>query len=284
MFKAQHGCAAYLLAIILGISVQGYAQQPNNGSSKSIAAISSTHSSAEDSAAPSPPENDRIQKLVKRLKKAGFAIDTLLEDHRFELYDGIADRFRSSAEKKSPSLKNYKRILGFKDKENKIVDFINTHSSELNKAEKKYDVPKYVISAIIGIESDFGKNTGDYNPFNTYVSMYAESYRQEFAFNQIKHLLIFAKNRKLDIFDLKSSYAGAMAFGQFIPYSMNKWFIGDDIFDMNNNIMSVANYLSYFKKRTGSIRKAVLRYNPSSLYTKAVLDLADAAKQKAKTS
>ncbi len=68
-----------------------------------------------------------------------------------------------------------------------------------------------------------------------------------------------------------------MAFAQFIPYSLNKWFVGNDIFDMNNNIMSVGNYLAHFKERTGDIETAVFRYNPSDMYTRAVLDLAQTA-------
>lgn len=242
------------------------------------------HISSDDASLIPTRFNDRLSALVNRMRKEGFRIDSLLEDPRFELYNGISDRFKKSAEKTSLNLQKYKKILGYEDKKNKILGFIKTHKNQLQKAEKTYNVPIYVISAIIGIESDFGQNAGDYNPFNTYVSMYEENYRQEFAFNQLKHLLMFVKKRNLDVFELKSSYAGAMTFGQFIPYSLNKWFIGDDILDMNNNIMSVANYLSYFKERTGSIKKAVLRYNPSDLYTRAVLDLAKAAEAQYKAS
>lgn len=223
---------------------------------------------------------DELTPLIEYLEQKGFEARALFEDPRFEIYEGIADRFKKSAERKSPSLESYKRILGFDAKANEILNFIDAHSEQLNKAEQQYGISKYVISAILGIESDFGKNVGSHNPFNAYVSMYAKNYRQDFAKAQLEELLKFTKRKNLDVFELKSSYAGAMAFGQFIPYSLNKWFVGRDIFDMNNNIMSVGNYLSYFKERTGDIETAVLRYNPSSLYTKAVLDLAKTAEQR----
>src|SRR5690625_3083042 len=121
--------------------------------------------------------------------------------------------------------------------------------------------------------------SSDLNPFNTYVSMYAVDYRADFAEAQLLELLQFTQRHNIDIFELKSSYAGAMSFAQFIPYSLNKWFIGDDIFDMNNNIMSIANYLAYFQERTNNLRTSVLRYNPSGLYADAVLDLADALQE-----
>lgn len=222
---------------------------------------------------------DRLNDLAIYFKKKGLDIEEMLVDSRFEIYEEIGDRFRKSAERKSHGIDQYKRILGFEVKSQKIVSFMESHYDQLKKAEETYGIPKYVISAIIGIESDYGRNIGSYNPFNSYVSMYAVDYRSDFARAQLEELLEFTSRKNIDVFKLKSSYAGAMSYGQFIPYSINKWFVGDDIFDMNNNIMSVANYLAYFKERTGSIEKAVLRYNPSSLYTRAVLDLAEEAER-----
>ncbi len=220
-----------------------------------------------------------LSSLVAALKEEGFVIERLLSDPRFELYDGIAERFRKSAERKSQSLEYYKEILGFEIKSQRIREFITNHNEQLQKASEKYGISKYVIAAIIGIESDFGQNIGSHNPFNVYVSMYVEDYRRDFAKAQLKELLKFVERHNIDVFELKSSYAGAMAYAQFIPYSLNKWFVGKDIFDMNNNIMSVANYLAHFKARNNDIEMAVLRYNPSSLYTQAVLDLAALAEQ-----
>lgn len=221
--------------------------------------------------------HEEISGLIKYLEEKGFDINSLIDDPRFEIYENIADRFIKSAERKSHSLDSYKRVLGFDHKSNQIMEFIDDHADQLQKAEEEYGISRYVIAAILGIESDFGKNVGSYNPFNAYVSMYANDYRQDFAKAQIEELLKFVERNNIDVFELKSSYAGAMAFAQFIPYSLNKWFVGKDIFDMSNNIMSVGNYLAYFKERTGSIETAVLRYNPSDLYTRAVLDLANTA-------
>lgn len=232
--------------------------------------------SAEYLSAPSIYD-EKLAALVDYFQKEGFDIRTLLNDPRFKIYEDIVDRFQKSAERKSHNLKSYKHVLDFDNKAKNIIEFIDTHSSQLTKAEETYGISKYVIAAILGIESDFGQVIGSYNPFNAYVSMYAKDYRQDFAKAQLHELLKFVQRNKIDVFELKSSYAGAIAFAQFIPYSLNKWFVGDDIFDMENNINSVGNYLSYFKQRTGDIETAVLRYNPSSMYMRAVLDLARTA-------
>lgn len=230
-----------------------------------------------------PDDNEKYKERLDELKEYfhsnGMNIDQMLEDSRFEIYEGIGDRFKNSAERKTLNLEDYKVILGFEAKKTQMVKFMDEHNEQLGKAEVEYGIPKYVIAAIIGIESDYGRNIGSYNPFNSYVSMYAVDYRSEFARAQLKELIEFVTRKEIDVFELKSSYAGAMSSAQFIPYSINKWWVGDDIFDMNNNIMSVGNYLAYFKERTGSVDRAVYRYNPSELYTSAVMALANEAER-----
>lgn len=219
----------------------------------------------------------RLSELSNYLKSEGLDIDEMLKDSRFEIYEDIGNRFKNSAERRTLNLEEYKGVLGFADKKSRISGFIDDNRSQLEKAEAEYGIPKYVIAAIIGIESDYGKNVGRHNPFNAYASMYAVDYRADFAKAQLKELILFVERHNIDVYELKSSYAGAMAFAQFIPYSLNKWFVGDDILDMDNNILSVANYLAYFKNITGSVERAVFRYNPSELYTSAVMALAEEA-------
>lgn len=230
----------------------------------------------EDSLSAKEKYQDALSALVQELENEGYEIGVLLKDERFEIYGTIGDRFRNSAERKSPSLKEYKEILHFEEKIQQGVDFMAAYESQLQAAEQKYGIPKYLITAILGIESKYGKVTGSYNPFNVYISMMVVDYRADFAKAQLKELLEFINRKELDVFTLKSSYAGAMSPAQFIPYSVNKWWVGDEIMNMDNSIMSVANYLAYFEERTGSLSTAVLRYNPSELYRDAILDLAEA--------
>jgi membrane-bound lytic murein transglycosylase B len=217
--------------------------------------------------------------LAAYFEGKGFAFNEMLEDARFKLIDDISLKFKRAAEVKIETFEEYQKVVGFDRKKEILPDFLTTYSKELNAAEKKYGIPKQVIAGIIGIESEFGNYKGSYNPFNAYVSMYAENYRSDFAKAQLEELLKFAKKNKLDVLDMESSYAGAMSYAQFIPYSLNRWFVGTDLYSMPNNIASVANYLAHFYKITGSMEKAVMRYNPSTLYTQAVLSLAEEAEK-----
>lgn len=229
----------------------------------------------------SNPDPVKMQKNIKELAEyfeaKGYAFNKLIEDPRFKLVEDITGKFTRSAEIKIESFEDYQGAVGYDKKKDKIRDFMTEYAADLESAEKEYGIPKHVIAGIIGIESEFGRYKGSYNPFNAYVSMYAEGHRSEFAKAQLEELLIFTKNNDLDVLSLESSYAGAMSYAQFIPYSLNRWWVGKDLYHMPNNIKSVANYLAHFKEITGSVEKAVFRYNPSTMYTKVVLALADEA-------
>lgn len=216
----------------------------------------------------------QLDELVRHFRAEGHDIGGLLADERFEIYETIDRRFTGSAERKSPDLDEYKQILQFDDKAERIVHFHDAHAEQLHRAEKTYGISEYVIAAIIGIESDFGTKTGRYNPFNAYVSMYLVDYRGAFALAQLEELLEFAGREDLDVMGIRSSYAGAVSPAQFIPYSLNRWFVGSDLEDMGNSILSVGKYLAHFMERTGDLRTSVIRYNPSSLYADTVLELA----------
>lgn len=233
----------------------------------------------EDTLSAKEKYQEELTALAKSFEKDGYKIDMLMKDERFEVYGTIGNRFKNSAERTTPTLDEYKDIIDFDKKVEQGLGFMAEYGDQLEKAEREYDIPKYLITAIIGIESKYGQVLGSYNPFNVYVSMMAVDYRADFAEAQLKELLEFVNRKEIDIFTLKSSYAGAMSPAQFIPYSVNKWWVGTDIHNMNNSIMSVGNYLHYFHERTGSLSTAVLRYNPSELYRDAVLDLAEAIEE-----
>jgi membrane-bound lytic murein transglycosylase B len=229
----------------------------------------------------SDPEKQRanIKELSEYFEKKGYAFNELLEDPRFKQIENITAKFTRAVEIKIESFEDYQGIIKYDLKKQKLEDFLVKYAPELDFAEEKYGISKHVIAGIIGIESEFGRYKGSYNPFNAYVSMYAEGYRSEWSKAQLEELLIFAKKNNLDIMAMESSYAGAMSYAQFIPYSLNRWFVGKDLYYMPNNIASVANYLAHFYEITGSMEKAVMRYNPSTMYTKVVLELAEEARK-----
>jgi len=219
-----------------------------------------------------------LDNLSQHFRARGYEIEDLFSNPRFEIYENIDKSFKTAPEIKAKDYEIYKEKIGLEEKKKNIKKFIADYDNSLSLAEKEYNIPKEIIAAIIGVESDFGKNIGKYYAFNSFVSLFIKDYKTDFALQQLEHLLKFSKKNNIDIFELKSSYAGAIGYGQFIPSSLNQLFIGKDIYDMNNNILSVANYLSFFKKKKGSIEKSIFAYNHSDFYVRTVQELAESGK------
>jgi membrane-bound lytic murein transglycosylase B len=224
-----------------------------------------------------PNEEVRLNKLVEHFESKGIDIQPLLDDHRFSLVDDITSKFTRAVEIKIETFEDYQKAINYDRKKNKISFFYSEYHQELKAAEAEYGIPKEVIIGILAVESEFGRYKGSYNPFNAYVSMYVEEYRTKWTLQQLEELIKFANKKEMDVLDMKSSYAGAMSYAQFIPWSLNRYWVGSDLYHMPDNINSVANYLAHYKEVTGSLNKSILRYNPSSMYQKAVLALAEEA-------
>lgn len=242
----------------------------------------------------------QLDTLRKHLTKKGYDASALFSDSRFEIYEDIDSRFKNSAENQGirPVIKaqkeqgkkaaeqvfineldKYKSRIGYTKKQRDFPGFMEKYAEPLAASEKEYGVPKELTAAVIGLESLFGRTTGGHCAFNVYVSMYVKNYRSTFALSQLEELLAFSKKKEMDVYTIKSSYAGAVGAMQFLPWSLNRYFVGSDVSSMDDCIRSVANYLAYFKKKRGSLEKAVFSYNPSRLYVQTVLDLSAWAKE-----
>ncbi len=241
-------------------------------------------------------EGNRLTELKTLLSAQGYmGVDSLFYRPEFELYSALSERFDNSPEKKGgetylDSLKTggeaagaktfedefakYAKIIGLEQKKRLSGIFMDNYGVQLSESEAAYGVPREIIAAVLGIESDFGRVRLRYYAFNVYVSLYVYNYRADFALAQLKELINFSRKREVDMFALPSSYAGAVGAMQFLPYSLNRWFVGNDVTDMGATIASVANYLAYFIKQRGNIEDALRSYNPSRLYVRSVLELA----------
>ncbi|MBL1141819.1 MAG: lytic murein transglycosylase B [Proteobacteria bacterium] len=161
----------------------------------------------------------------------------------------ILDAISRPAEKKLTWFK-YRQIF-IKDKRiNQGVEFMQNNESKLAEAEKKFGVPAEIITAIIGVETFYGRIAGSYrvvDALNTLAFHYPK--RADFFRSEFEQFLLLTREQGFDPNSLKGSYAGAMGMPQFISSSYRHYaidFDGDDVIDIWNNpddaIGSVANY------------------------------------------
>ena len=129
--------------------------------------------------------------------------------------------------------------------------FIKKNLETLERAEAQFGVPKEVITAILGVETRYGKIMGSYRVLDALSTLSFDYPRRSNFFSQeLINLLLLARENDLDIFKLKGSYAGAMGYGQFIPSSYRAYavdFDNDGSVDLLNSVEdaigSIGNYL-----------------------------------------
>ena len=112
--------------------------------------------------------------------------------------------------------------------------FWQSHRAALARAEQQYGVPPSIVVAIIGVESQFGRTTGEFRTIDVMTTLSfdyprrADFYRAEFV-----EFLLLAREQKRDPLTFRGSFAGAIGLPQFMPGSIRKWAVD---FDGNGRI------------------------------------------------
>lgn len=139
------------------------------------------------------------------------------------------------------------------------VRYWELHSDDLHRAETQYEVPAEVILGILGVETAYGRNTGSFRVLDALATIAFDGpRRQDYFRDELKELLLLARDNGFDLLALKGSYAGAMGLPQFMPSSYRRYavdFDGDGAIDLANSpadaIGSIASYLQAHGWRPG---------------------------------
>ena len=130
------------------------------------------------------------------------------------------------------------------------VEFWNQNAKLLERAEEVFGVPPQIITAILGVETRYGKHQGSYRVMDSLVTL-AFNYPPRAAFfkSELEQYLLLTREEGVDPLSMTGSYAGAMGQTQFISSSYRHYaidFDGDGKRDLWDNtadaIGSVANY------------------------------------------
>ncbi|SFU34374.1 lytic murein transglycosylase B [Halomonas korlensis] len=132
------------------------------------------------------------------------------------------------------------------------VGFIEAHRQAFERAEAEFGVPPEVIAAIIGVETSYGRFTGDHRVLDSLATLaFHHPQRGGFFRGELAAFLDITYEQNVDPGSLKGSYAGAMGYPQFIPTSYRAYavdFDADGIRDLWTNpvdaIGSVGNYFA----------------------------------------
>jgi membrane-bound lytic murein transglycosylase B len=131
------------------------------------------------------------------------------------------------------------------------TEFWAAHRLDLDRASIKSGVAPEYLAAILGVETYYGRLTGNYRVLDALATL-AFDYppRAKFFRDELEQYLLLTRDFKMDPVTLKGSYAGAMGAPQFMPSNYRRYAVDADAdgrVDLWSNwsdvCASVGNYL-----------------------------------------
>ncbi|MCU0766556.1 MAG: lytic murein transglycosylase B [Gammaproteobacteria bacterium] len=185
------------------------------------------------------------------VRKHGFVpaeLTALLDDAEFQ--ESIIAAITRPAEAKP--WYEYRAIMLTRERVDGGVEYWQRNYDTLRRAEAQYGVPPEVVTAIIGVETKYGRNTGRHRVLDAlYTLAFGYPRRAAFFRGELEQFLVMARDEGFDARKVNGSYAGAMGKPQFMPSSFRAYavdFDGDGRRDLWNSdadvIGSVANYFA----------------------------------------
>lgn len=168
------------------------------------------------------------------------------------------------------------------------IKFLTRNRQVLREAELRFGIEKEALSALVRVETNFGKNTGKYVTFNVFYTSLVRSedeMRWKMAAENLVSLAGYCKQLHKDCFRIKGSYGGAIGLAQFLPHTLEYYGRdgnGDgivDAFQTADAIFSAANFLVEHGWQTDKTQALGKYYGSPEGYPRAVLAYADKLRQ-----
>lgn len=153
-----------------------------------------------------------------------------------------------SWERYRPRFLNERRIDGG-------VRFWQENRVALARASALYGVPEEIIVAIIGVETEYGRNTGGFRVFDALATLaFHYPRRAEFFRTELEQFLLLARENHMNPLEIKGSFAGAIGIPQFMPGSQRRYavdFDGDQQINLSESVEDAVGSVARFLEQHG---------------------------------
>lgn len=173
-------------------------------------------------------------------------------------YDEKAVRFSRSQPEYHTPIWDYMAFLVDRERIDTGRAMMKKHNRVLRAVEKAYGVDRYVIAALWGIESNYGRDQGDFFIPHALANVVCAGRKPAFFRKELIQALKLVSRGDLKLADLYGSWAGAFGQTQFIPSTYRRLavdFDGDGRRDLVHSVpdalASTANYLKKAGWRSG---------------------------------
>jgi membrane-bound lytic murein transglycosylase B len=196
-----------------------------------------------------------LEEFISRMQSQhGFELEQLRETFRqLKPVDDVLKAFNAPATAKPwhefrPLFLTPARIEGG-------VAFWRDNEELLARARAIYGVPEQIIVSILGVESIYGRRTGNFRVIDSLFTLGFEGPRRtDFFRSELEQFLLLARENRLDPLEVKGSFAGAMGMPQFISSSYRSYavdFSGDGRVDLWNDVADVVGSVAHYLKTFG---------------------------------
>lgn len=132
------------------------------------------------------------------------------------------------------------------------VAFMHKHKNIFKKAHKQYGVSPEYITAVIGIESHYGKNRGIYYVLDTLThKAFSNNKRKKFYQYELQEFLRMCYREQIEPRRVKGSKSGAIGLAQFMPSNYKSLavdFNNDGKIRISNPADAIGSVANYFKE------------------------------------
>jgi len=192
-----------------------------------------------------------IQKMVEKHQFSQEELTVLMDNAKKK--DGILNAFDKPATSKPWSF--FKKLYVTEWREKEGVKFWEKHAQTLIRAEDQFGIPQEIITALIGIETNYGTYTGEFRIVDAFYTLgFYGKRRNKYFLKEFEEFLILARENNIAPNSIKGSFAGAIGIAQFMPSSYREYaidFDGDGKADLENSVADAIGSASNYLKRHG---------------------------------
>ena len=205
--------------------------------------------------------HDEARSFIREMnERHGFAeaeLEQLLG--QAEYIERVIELIRPPAKRGVRSWQNYRSRFLNGQRIEQGATFWLAHRETIEAASERYGVPGEYIVSILGIETNYGGYTGNFETVSALATL-AFDYppRASLFRRELENLLLLAREQQRDPFSYRGSFAGALGYPQFLPSSIRSYAVD---FDRNGRIDfetspvdaigSIANYFAAHGWRPG---------------------------------
>ena len=190
-------------------------------------------------------KNFRVYAINNKISEKTF--DTVMKDTKFLPNVIKYDRYQPEF------YEDTKTYVSKRTSKKKVKNGLTIYSDNkllISEVEKKYNIEKELLLALMGIETNFGSYVGKMDILSSLATLSYDQRRSEFFTKELLILLKLIDTNQVDYKTLYGSWAGAFGFFQFMPSTIKNHAIDydqDNDIDLKNNndaFASAANYLN----------------------------------------